>query len=248
LKIRQIIFRLRVVLLLLIVVLGFYAPWAAALGWKDRFSAMAWLAERLSQNTGMDFSDAAKIMVALAILFAFNGAFWRVWGTAWLGVSTVYDGAMRGAALQLGGPYRFVRNPLYLGSLSTFISLCLLMPPSGAAFALVLITLVYLVLIFSEEDFLAARLGQSFADYRRAVPRLIPRPWKFLPASAGNPAPSAAEWLLSAAGEIFAIGVFLSFASFAWRFDRMLMVKAILVSFGLSLVTRALVPARAGQQ
>jgi CBS-domain-containing membrane protein len=147
---------------------------------------------------------------------------------------------MQGAQLQANGPYRFVRNPLYIGSLSTMVAVSTLMPPSGAVFVIVMVTLVYIVLIDGEERFLGAKLGQPYLDYCRAVPRIIPRMWRPLAASGAK-----ADWLMGAVGEVNTIGIFLAFAILSWRFDRMLMVRAVLVCFGLSLVVRALLPRKA---
>jgi uncharacterized membrane protein YraQ (UPF0718 family) len=42
--------------------------------------------------------------------------------------------------------------------------------------------------------------------------------------------------------EINPIGIFVIFAALSWKYDIWLMVRAILVSFGVSLVVRALMP------
>jgi protein-S-isoprenylcysteine O-methyltransferase Ste14 len=239
-SISQLVFRLRVVLLVIIYTVGFYAPWSQAFGWTDNFPAMAWLSDKLAHATGIGFQQATTIIVVLTILSALKGMVWRVWGTAYLGTATVYSGAMQGAQLQANGPYRFVRNPLYIGSLSTMVAVSTLMPPSGAVFVIVMVTLVYIVLIDGEERFLGAKLGQPYLDYCRAVPRIIPRMWRPLAASGAK-----ADWLMGAVGEVNTIGIFLAFAILSWRFDRMLMVRAVLVCFGLSLVVRALLPRKA---
>lgn len=242
-SISQLVFRLRVVLLVIIYTVGFYAPWSKAFGWNEQFSAMAWLAEKLAHSAHMDFLQATRIVLVLVILSALKGMVWRVWGTAYLGTTTVYHGSMQGAKLQADGPYRFVRNPLYLGSLSTMVAVTTLMPPSGAVFAIVMVALVYMVLIDGEERFLTAKLGQPYIDYCRSVPRIIPRLWRPLPASGAKP-----DWLMGAVGEVNAIGLFLAFAILSWRYDRMLMVKAVIVCFGLSLIVRALLPRKEKQQ
>ncbi len=239
-SISQLVFRLRVLLLVIIYTVGFFAPWSQAFGWNDKFPAMAWLAEKLAHSTGMGFQQATTTIVVLTILSALKGVVWRVWGTAYMGAATVFSGAMQGTELQADGPYRFVRNPLYIGSLSTMIAVSTLMPPSGAVFAIVMVTLVYIVLIDGEERFLTAKLGQSYIDYCRAVPRIVPRMWRPLPASGAK-----ADWLMGAVGEVYTIGILLAFALLSWRFDRMLMVRAVVVCFGLSLVVRALLPRKA---
>lgn len=242
-SISELVFKLRVLLLVIIYTVGFFAPWSQAFGWSDKYPAMAWLSENLAHAAGIGFQQATTIIVVLVILSALKGMVWRVWGTAYLGADTVYSGAMQGAQLQANGPYRFVRNPLYIGSLSTMVAVSTLMPPSGAVFAIVMVTLVYIVLIDGEEKFLTAKLGQPYIDYCRAVPRIIPRLWRPIAASGAKP-----NWLMSAVGEVNTIGIFLAFAILSWRFDQMLMVRAVLVCFGLSLVVRALMPRNSKQQ
>jgi protein-S-isoprenylcysteine O-methyltransferase Ste14 len=134
-----------------------------------------------------------------------------------------------------------VRNPLYLGSWCMFFAMAFIMPATGALFAMALLTVFLLRLILGEEAFLAAQLGQPYLDYLRAVPRLVPRlvPRRrtILPRSGRKP-----QWLHSVLAELNPIGVFLTLAVFSWSYDNLLMVKAILISFGVSLVVRALTP------
>ena len=108
----------------------------------------------------------------MGALVAAIGAVLRVWGTAYLGYGVVHHGDMQGGAVMAAGPYRYVRNPLYLGGWFMILAISLLMPPSGALFMLVLITIHFLRLILGEEAFLSARQGEPYREYLRAVPRL----------------------------------------------------------------------------
>ena len=69
------------------------------------------------------------------------------------------------------------------------------------------------------------------------MPRLIPRLRSSLPAAGRKP-----QWGSAVLAEINPIGVFLTLALLSWRYDNRLMVRAILISFGVSLVVRALMP------
>jgi len=78
-------------------------------------------------------------------------------------------------ALTTTGPYAYVRNPLYLGSLVTAAGFALAARSLWIVAAMMLIFLiVYLPVIGAEETFLRARFPE-FDDYRRRVPRLLPR-------------------------------------------------------------------------
>ncbi len=68
-----------------------------------------------------------------------------------------------------------MRNPLYLGTILHTLALCLLMSWVGAAFAVVAIALLQVLLIRSEERFLSATLGAAYRVYVQKVPRIVPR-------------------------------------------------------------------------
>jgi|LakMenEpi03Aug12_release.lakeMendotaPanAssembly.Ray.scaffolds.fasta_scaffold431494_2 protein-S-isoprenylcysteine O-methyltransferase Ste14 len=76
--------------------------------------------------------------------------------------------------LALGGPYRFTRNPMYIGM---SLILAALAVGTGLWFDL-LIPLVFLVWVHNayvlpEEAFLEARYGADYDTYRRRIPRWI---------------------------------------------------------------------------
>jgi protein-S-isoprenylcysteine O-methyltransferase Ste14 len=247
-------FRLRVVILTAIVVLGFYAPWIGALGIGRRISLWEWLALELSRLGLVSFAVAVPLVIAVAALIAAKGALLRVWGTACLGRSTVHHAQMQAGALMADGPYRYLRNPLYLGSWCMFAAMAFLMPPTGALFAMVLVTIFQMRLICGEETFLTRQLGQPYIDYLRAVPRLFPHSRSILSCigamvSLTGPAPSERkpQWLHALLAEINPIGVFVILAFFSWSYNDRLMVRALIVSFGLSLVVRALAPRDSAQ-
>lgn len=233
-------FRLRMIIMTAIVVLGFWAPWIE--GWR-RISLWEWLALGLSRLGLLSFAVAAPLVIAVAALIAAKGAVLRIWGAACLGYGTVHHQQMQAGAVTVAGPYRYVRNPLYLGGWCMMAAMSFLMPPSGALFSMALMTVFFLRLILAEEAFLAAQLGQPYQDYLRAVPRLFPHLRAIL--SRTGPAPSGhkPQWLHAFITEINPIGIFVTLAFFSWSYNNWLMIRVILISFGLSLVVRALVPA-----
>lgn len=79
-------------------------------------------------------------------------------------------------ALATTGPYRFTRNPLYLGS--TLLGVGFVIASDYwllAVLAILLLVVVYLPVIRQEEQFLAERFGPAFHAYAARVPRLMPR-------------------------------------------------------------------------
>ena len=228
-------FRLRMIIQIVIVILGFWAPWKSIGAWNLRsISTLEWLALKLFHAGLVSFGAATSAVIVTGALASGAGAWLRVWGAASLGYATVHHGQMQGGGLVAAGPYRYVRNPLYLGGWLMFLAVALIMPPSGALVALVLIAVHFLRLILGEEAFLSAKLGEPYRAYLAKVPRLMPSLRPCLP-----PADSKPQWLMAALTEIFPIGLFFTMAVLAWRFDRLLMAQGVIFSFGLSLVMKA---------
>jgi protein-S-isoprenylcysteine O-methyltransferase Ste14 len=101
---------------------------------------------------------------------------WCVWCFAAVGRGTPgpWDAPRRLVAV---GPYRWVRNPIYVGALAVilgeswlFLSVPLLIYAGEAAIV------CHLFVIGYEEPTLRRRFGEAYAEYRRTVPRWIPRP------------------------------------------------------------------------
>ena len=205
-------FRLRMLIQVVIVVVGFWAPWIQAFDLGRRVSLLEWLALQLSRSGLLPFTAAAPAVIVLGALVAGLGAILRVWGTAYLGYSTVHHGQMQAGVLMADGPYRYVRNPLYLGGWFMMAAISLVMPPTGALFTMTLVTLFYLRLILGEEAFLVERLGEPYRQYLRAVPRLFPR----LPSRLA-PAGNQPHWLIALLTEINPIGVFIAVAFLSWN-------------------------------
>jgi protein-S-isoprenylcysteine O-methyltransferase Ste14 len=234
-------FRLRMLINMVIIVFGFNAPgspaWSAYTGFPRQASLIEWLPLQLSRAGLVSFAAATPAVIVLASAFAAIAAILRVWASAWLGPGTVLNAQMKADAVMAGGPYRYVRNPLYIGVWCMVAALAFLMTPIGALVTIVLITFFQLRLILGEEAFLAPLLGAPYQDYLRAVPRLIPRFHTTLPPSTQKP-----QWFRAILTELTPIGIFIAIAVVSWRFDYMLMARTILVVFGISLVVRAIMP------
>ncbi len=233
-------FRLRVWLMVAVIFIGFLAPWIEwlHLGTRTmgtRTTAWLWLGFEAG-SLGLSSAAGIQLVTALAILIAALAAIIRIWGTAYLGTATVNNAQMKAGSVVADGPYRYVRNPLYVGSFLMVAVISVLMPPSGALFTLIVLGLFLLRLILGEEAFLASRLGESYAAYKWAVPRLIP---SFRPrVPAGGQAPNWGRAILS---EITPLGVLVSFAALSWQYNSFLLTRAVLISFGISIVVKALI-------
>jgi len=230
-------FRLRMAINASIIILGFWAPWIEAWGIGKRISLIEWLALQLSRLGVASFSFSTVSLIILAVLFAASGVAFRISGTAWLGPTTVNSIDMIAGNIMASGPYRFVRNPLYIGLWCMAAAMAFLMPATGALFSLVLITVFMTRLTLGEEAFLTRQLGQPYLTYLQAVPRFIPR-------LRGAPASSAAkpDWLRASLTELTPVGVLLGIAVFSRNYDLALAGRIILIFFGASLIARAFLP------
>jgi protein-S-isoprenylcysteine O-methyltransferase Ste14 len=218
-----------------IYILAFQVPWNNALNMTDEST---WLlaANALWRHNLMSFMTASEVIVIVAMVFLGLAAWLRTWGAAYVGASVVQSGAMHGEALLADGPYRRTRNPLYLGTLLHTIGLTILMTPSGAIFAIMLIWIFQVRLALAEEPFLAARFGQPYLDYKAAVPRFLPSLRALVPAAGQQP-----HWLQAMLGELYFIAAFLVVAIFGWSFNAQPLRRGFLISLGVWLIVLALI-------
>jgi protein-S-isoprenylcysteine O-methyltransferase Ste14 len=99
----------------------------------------------------------------------------RYWAAGSAGSHT-HSAEIEGPRLATGGPYAFVRNPIYLGSMVLGLGMvgligdARLIPLYVGAFVF-----LYTFLIPAEERFLRQKFGGEYDAYRAAVPRIIPR-------------------------------------------------------------------------
>ena len=104
----------------------------------------------------------------------------RVWAAGYL---------EKGGELCADGPYRYVRHPLYLGSLLAALGFAIMINAMwGWAAVLPLFLALYALQVLSEERHLAATYGATHADFAATVPLLLPwfgraaegkgRPWR----------------------------------------------------------------------
>ena len=74
------------------------------------------------------------------------------------------------------GPYRFVRNPMYLGGLAVLLGFGLILrAPSVLGLALLAALFVHFFVLFVEEPGLRHRFGESYLAYKRTTNRWLPR-------------------------------------------------------------------------
>ncbi len=259
----QFVFRIRYALHLIVFFLGFTAPWNYLVQLDPKGpNAHVWgiLAANLAQlgigSLAAPVFNPFNLLLVAAIACALAGAGLRTWGAAYLGSNVVKSSVMQSAAAQdanaaapeasaaannrlpdgilTDGPFGHLRNPLYLGTFLHTLAISLLMPRSGAIFAIVAIAALQLWLIHAEEGFLTRKLGEPYKAYCALVPRLLPALRRKVAASGLIP-----RWAQAVVGEVYFWGVALSFAALGWRYNAALLIQCVVVSVGLSIVARA---------
>lgn len=228
-------FRFRLAIIFLIYFLGFWAPWEHYLGSGQVSTTWLELSGAIASAHWLSLENATILVTIIALLCAITGATSRVWGTAYLGTAVVHDKSMHGSEVKAAGPYRYLRNPLYVGSFIFSIAVSLLMPPTGAIFFLLAQALFYFRLILAEEAYLTTQQGEAYLVYKQKVPRLLGSLRAGVPSSTAKP-----QWLTSVLAESYSVGFTLCFATLAWRYNALLLTRCLIICFGASLLIRAI--------
>lgn len=237
-------FRFRVAIGALIYGLGFGLPWLIySTGGPRVTSTWLELSSALARSGVLTVQTSIVAVTWLAIALAAIGTALRVWGTAYIGAAIMTSGQMHAQNVLAAGPYRYVRNPLYLGSFIFACSVAILMAPIGTVVFLALLLVQILRLIGSEEAYLTAQQGEAYLAYKARVQRFIPGLTPGVPKSAANP-----SWARAIVAETYPVSMAPCFAVFAWRYNADLLIRAVIICFGLSLVARAFLVEKSAQR
>lgn len=117
---------------------------------------------------GWAFKNPLRLLVGVPL--ALLGGMLVSWGIATLGArntSGLRDGFVR------AGPYRFTRNPQYLGDMMLFLGLGLIANSLYLWIAHLLLILVFLITPLAEEPWLEAQYGDSYLSYKRETSRFL---------------------------------------------------------------------------
>ncbi|MFQ5584405.1 MAG: methyltransferase family protein [Calditrichia bacterium] len=101
----------------------------------------------------------------------------RIWSVAYAGNDTRSReiGAIR---LITSGPYARVRNPLYLANMFIYTGATIIAnvwPPYFLMFVWIYFGLQYYLIIKLEENTLSELFGETYLNFKQAVPRYLPR-------------------------------------------------------------------------
>jgi protein-S-isoprenylcysteine O-methyltransferase Ste14 len=109
-----------------------------------------------------------RVMIGFPLWLVGNG--FALWAIAILGISSTSGGE---GALVYRGPYRFSRNPQYVGFILALVGWAVI-TNSASVLSLSLAGIIPLLLVpFAEESWLLEKYGLPYAEYKRTVPRFI---------------------------------------------------------------------------
>ena len=121
-------------------------------------------------------SDVGPAQAAGLVLVALGAVvvLWCVLTFALVGKGTpaIFDPPRK---LVIAGPYRWVRNPMYIGGGLVSLGAALFYQSAGLAlYTLLFFVVVHLLVLFYEEPHLGRMFGGPYDEYRRTVRRWVP--------------------------------------------------------------------------
>jgi protein-S-isoprenylcysteine O-methyltransferase Ste14 len=121
------------------------------------------------------FASHEKVGLTVSLCLVVTGMLIRIWAGGCAGMHTG-DLLIQAPRLTTGGPYSYVRNPIYLGTILLGIGMVGLIGDIRLLpLCIITFTVLYAMIVPAEERFLRASFGPEYENYIRAVPRLIPR-------------------------------------------------------------------------
>ena len=173
------------VVILLIVLTG--AVWSVALPerriWPPPYrhswqQVLTWTcyATVCGLNTALLFLDwnswifESNLRFIIGIPVALLGGHLAVWGVITLGVMN--SSGLKGGFVS-SGPYRFTRNPQYVGDIIFFVGVSITANSLLLWITHALLILVFVIAPITEEPWLENQYGQVYYEYRRDIPRFF---------------------------------------------------------------------------
>ncbi|HTZ99144.1 MAG TPA: isoprenylcysteine carboxylmethyltransferase family protein [Candidatus Aquilonibacter sp.] len=194
----------------------------------DRVNVADWAAHRIAP------ANPASQLLVVRLVFAFSAfllllaAGLRTWAAAYLQSTVVHDAQLHAETIVADGPYRYMRNPLYLGGVLLAVGLGFLASRSGFVVIVAGLTILYLRLMGLEESNLEREQGESYREFCRQVPRLWPSLRPRVPSGHLEP-----KWRQAFFGEMFMWGIFVAVTWFAIALNVRVMWWVFGVTFAL---------------
>jgi protein-S-isoprenylcysteine O-methyltransferase Ste14 len=192
-------------------IIGFLYCAGFALYRVDRLNVVQWFVERVAPANGSLQTLLARLAFAASALLVLLAAWLRTWAAAYLRSSVVHDPSLHAEKIVADGPYRRMRNPLYLGGILLAVAMGLLASRAGFVLLVAGLSILYLRLTGLEEATLVREQGEPYLEFCRRVPRLWPSLIPRVPRGSLEP-----QWPQAFLGELFIWGLFAAVGWFAF--------------------------------
>lgn len=169
-----------------------------------------------------------RAVFLMGVVCAVLAAWLRTWATAYIRPEVMVDGALHTDRVVAEGPYRYVRNPLYLGTNLLALGYSVMASRLGALLLVAGVFAFNYRIILREERELTLVQGEHYERFRRAVPRLWPSLRPRLPGSTLKP-----DWGAGLLGEMFFWGLAFGLLVFTITFDLRFYFVSLGLTFGI---------------
>jgi protein-S-isoprenylcysteine O-methyltransferase Ste14 len=205
----------------------------------DHLNIVEWAVHRIAPGNDSLQGILARVAFGFAAFLLLLAAWLRTWAAAYLRSSVVHDARLHSDAVVADGPYRYMRNPLYLGGLLLTVGLGFLASRTGFVVMVAGMTLLYFRLMGLEEANLVREQGDSYREFCRRVPRFWPSLAPRVPKGVFAP-----KWAQAFQGEMFMWGFFVAVACFAVTLKIRFTWWIIGVTLGLWIVRASIIHRR----
>lgn len=188
-----------------------------------------WMARTLCGLAHREVSMAAvRLVYLVGVLLTVMAALLRTWATAYIQPDVMVDGELHTHTVLADGPYRFVRNPLYLGTNLLALGYAVMASRLGAVLLVAGIAAFNYRIILREERELTLAQGENYLRYQREVPRLWPSLARRAAGTDRKP-----DWGAGLLGEMFFWGLALGLLVFTITFDLRVYFLTLGLTFGV---------------
>lgn len=147
-----------------------------ALAWSTGFIVLwGWLALQIREPAGGTLPAATRPVGTVCMVLGGALALWCIslFVVVGRGTPAPFDPPQQFVPT---GPYRWVRNPMYVGGLLVLIGFSLWHHSTAMLlFAAAIAVVLHVFVLVYEEPSLRRRFGGAYEDYRTRIPRWLPR-------------------------------------------------------------------------
>ena len=124
------------------------------------------------------FAVPTSTTILCGFILTLFGESLRFWGVAFAGSLTRVTGSVGAPEVVVAGPFAYLRNPLYVGNVLMYCGIGVManaLSPWLVIIALVYFAFQYAMIVSLEEEFLEKEFGEGYLEFKKNVPRFVPR-------------------------------------------------------------------------